>query len=293
MTHRRSRLVIVFAMTVGVLALVLAAAPGAEARARRASTTLAWAPAATATIHPGVQTDTQGNGCTSNFVFTDGAGNVYLGQAAHCAGTGAATDVDGCTAGVMHEGTKVTIAGTYTGTMVYNSWVRMQAEHQSDPNLCAFNDLALIKIDPGDVGKVNPSIPHWGGPTGLNTSGSPTGDTVYSYGNSVLRQGITLLSPKTGVSLGDDPSGWEHSVFTVTPGIPGDSGSAFLDSSGRALGILSFLELTPLPGSNGIGDIAHELGYAAGHGFNVSVVPGTEAFNPNQLPLDLANPIGG
>src|SRR5687767_4192855 len=55
-----------------------------------------WAPAATADITPGVQTNTEGSGqCTANFVFTDAAGNVYLGQAAHCSGTGAATDTNG------------------------------------------------------------------------------------------------------------------------------------------------------------------------------------------------------
>ena len=42
-------------------------------------------------IHPGVQTFTAGAQCTSNFVFSDG-GTTYLGQAAHCSGTGAATD---------------------------------------------------------------------------------------------------------------------------------------------------------------------------------------------------------
>src|SRR5882724_4457588 len=39
-----------------------------------------WAPAAKAVLTPGVQTYTRGSGqCTANFVFTDGAGNVYLG----------------------------------------------------------------------------------------------------------------------------------------------------------------------------------------------------------------------
>ena len=41
-------------------------------------------------IHPGVMTFTAGGQCTSNFVFRDGNG-TYLGQSAHCAGTGAAT----------------------------------------------------------------------------------------------------------------------------------------------------------------------------------------------------------
>ncbi|HNH85762.1 MAG TPA: serine protease, partial [Solirubrobacterales bacterium] len=39
----------------------------------------AWAPAASATVHPGVQTVTEGAQCTSNFVFQNGS-DVYLGQ---------------------------------------------------------------------------------------------------------------------------------------------------------------------------------------------------------------------
>ena len=44
----------------------------------------------------------------------------------------------------------------------------MQARGETDADTCAYNDLALVKIDPADVGKVNPSIPFWGGPTGLD-----------------------------------------------------------------------------------------------------------------------------
>ena len=42
----------------------------------------AWAPAATAPIHPGVQTFTAGAQCTANFIYSDGT-TVYIGQAAH------------------------------------------------------------------------------------------------------------------------------------------------------------------------------------------------------------------
>ena len=46
---------------------------------------------ASAVVQPGAQTFTEGAQCTSNFVFADGAGVGYLGQAARCSGTGAAT----------------------------------------------------------------------------------------------------------------------------------------------------------------------------------------------------------
>ena len=47
-------------------------------------------------IHPGVQTFTAGGQCTANFIFRD-SGGTYIGQAAHCSGTGAATSTNGCT----------------------------------------------------------------------------------------------------------------------------------------------------------------------------------------------------
>ena len=244
-----------------------------------------WAPAATATIHPGVMMFTEGAQCTANFVYTRGT-EVLLGYAAHCAGTGAATDTNGCTAPTLPLGTAVEIDGaSQLGTLVYSSWVTMQSVGETDANACAYNDLALVRIDAADVGKVNPSIPHWGGPTGLNTTGNPLLSRLYTYGNSSLRLGITQLSPKTGVSLGTGGGGWTHPAYTVTPGIPGDSGSALLDASGRATGVLSTVAVAPLPASNNFGDLSHELAYAASHGFSATLENGTQAFNPNALPL--------
>jgi hypothetical protein len=225
-------------------------------------------------------TFTGGAQCTANFVYTDGT-NTYLGQAAHCSGTGASTETDGCLAQSLPEGTAVEVDGaTKPGVMVYNSWIRMQAEGQKDANTCAYNDLALIKLDPADVALTNPSVPFFGGPTGVLSGGTALGDSVYSYGNSSLRLGLSDLSPKYGTSLGSDSGGWNHTVYTVTPGIPGDSGSGFLDASGKAFGVLSTVAIAPLPASNGVGDLAHEIAYAQSHGFaGLSLVPGTEPFS--------------
>src|SRR4051794_37426374 len=227
-----------------------------------ASAAPTWAPASSAAVHPGVQTFTDGGQCTANFVIYDAAGTEYIGQAAHCSGTDGNTATDGCTSGSLPNGTPVEVTGaSKPGTMVYNSWLTMQAKGESDPDTCQYNDLALVKLDPSDVAKVNPSIPHWGGPNAVGAS-TALRDKVYSYGNSELRGGITQLSPKEGYSLGDDAGGWTHSVYTVTPGIPGDSGSAFLSKTGAALGVLSTVAIAPLPASNGVGDVAKELAYA-------------------------------
>ncbi len=249
-----------------------------------------WAPAATAPIHPGVQVTTEAGQCTSNFVFREGD-TVYLGMAAHCAGVGGPTDVDGCDTDSLPLGSPVIVSGaSQPGKLAYSSWLTMQELGETNPAACAFNDLALIQLDPADADQVNPSIPHWGGPVGVNTSGAPAGSRVYSYGSSPLRLGLGLLSPKAGVSVGDEAGGWSHNVLTVTPGLPGDSGSAFLDSRGRALGVLSTLNLLalpgPLPGTNGVGDIRRQVSYMQAHSdVDAALVAGTERFTPNKLPL--------
>ncbi|MEA2269790.1 MAG: hypothetical protein QOC64_2400 [Solirubrobacteraceae bacterium] len=265
-----------------VLVTALAAAALAAAPAAAAPT---WAPAASASIHPGVQTHTDGAQCTANFVFHD-ATDVYIGQAAHCSGTGAVTDTDGCDSGSLPVGTPVQIDGAgRPGTMVYNAWLTMQAAGETDPDACAYNDFALVRIDPADAGRVNPSIPFWGGPTGIDGDGTQTGDKVLSYGNSSLRAGVTALSPKEGTSVGDDGNGWSHQVYTATPGIPGDSGSAFLNRDGQALGVLSTVAIAPLAGSNGVGDIGRELAYlAANTSFAITLATGTEPFRGPLLP---------
>ncbi len=273
------------ATLLGVTASVALAAP---------ATSAAWAPAATAAIHPGVQMYTEGAQCTANFVFTDAAGTVYVGYAAHCAGTGAATDTDGCLADSLPLGTRVTFneGGSLlsegrqvgAGTLVYSSWEAMDRVGETDANTCAYNDFALVEVDAADAGKVNPSIPFWGGPTGIDTDGTTAGERVYSYGNSSLRAGLEVLSPKTGVSLGDDAAtdGWTHPLYTLTPGVPGDSGSAFVDRDGEAIGTLSTLGLAPLPASNNIGDLARELAYAQQHSgiSGLELAEGTEEFSP-------------
>lgn len=227
----------------------------------------ASAPAAQAPIHPGVMTDTAGSGqCTANFIFKRGK-RTYIGQAAHCSATGQANETDGCRAKSRPLGTRVDVEGAkQPGTLAYNSWLTMQRLGEKDPDTCQYNDFALVAIDPADAAKVSPSMPTFGVPTGLNTSGTSAGDAVRSFGNSSLRGGIEALSPKYGVSLGQEAGGWNHPVFTVTPGVPGDSGSGFIDAEGRAFGVLSTLSILPVPGTNGVSDLGRALKYAVTRG---------------------------
>lgn len=250
----------------------------------------AEAPAATAKIHPGVQMYTKGAQCTANFVFKDGQGRTYVGYAAHCAGLGEATDTNGCEAKSLPLGTAVRFANGGTvvdsgttvghGTLAYSSWRTMQKLGTKAANPCDYNDFALVRVNAGDVAKVNPSVPFFGGPVGLTTIGPAAGEKVYSYGNSSARPAV--LSEKIGAKVSTAGGGWSHNVYTQSPGIPGDSGSGFLDSRGRAFGTLSTVAIAPLPASNGVSDLSRELAFAKKHSGigGLRLVKGTKPFTP-------------
>jgi hypothetical protein len=85
------------------------------------------------------------------------------------------------------------------------------------------------------------------------------------------------------VVVQNEGGGWSHVVITLTPGVPGDSGSGFFNGSGEAFGVLSTLQIAPLAGTNGVGDLGKELAYLrANTGFGaMQLVPGTEPFEAN------------
>jgi hypothetical protein len=258
------------AAVLALLALTLAIAQPAAA-----ATT--WAPAGTATIHPGVPLLIGDVLCTSNFVFEDPAGDVYLGVAAHCVGSEIA-GFDGCKNESLPLGTPVEIGGaSRPGRLVYSSWQAMQQRNEADIFSCSFNDFALVQLHRDDRSRVNPSMPHWGGPSGI-AAGSTRGDAAFGYGAGYTEHGLSP-SPKAGVSFGPRAAGWTH-VLDLSPlAVEGDSGSGVMDSQGRAYGVMSTLSLRR--GINGAGDLSRSLDYARGSGFpQLNLVPGTEPFSP-------------
>ena len=275
---------VVLTALLALLAVVPVPAP-AEAAAR-------WAPVDRATIRPGVQMYTKGAQCTGNFVFTDRRGRVYVGYAAHCAGTDGATQTNGCAARSLPLGTRVRFAegGNLTdrgttvgrGRLAYSSWRTMRRLGIRRANPCDFNDFALVRVGINHRAKVNPTVPFWGGPTGLDQDGTLPQEDVFSFGRSSLRAGADVLAPKQGTSLGTSGGGWNHLVYVATPGVPGDSGSAFLDADGKAVGTLSTITLAPLAASNGVSDLRRQLRFAQRHSGipGLRLVRGTEGFSP-------------
>jgi len=235
-----------------------------------------WTPAARAQITPGIQTITVGGGqCTTNFVFTDARHRVYLGQAAHCAELEEGTH--DCRTPTRPLGTRVvftTGATTYDageriadGRLVYSSWRTMRHLGVGQGALCSYNDFALVRVPRSARRLVNPSIPFWGGPTGLPSTGLSIGDRVYGYGHSSLREEGSTYSRQAAIAFSDRQAsrGWAHTISSRSPGLPGDSGSAFVDEEGRAVGTLSTLSFGVVFVWNGLGDLSRELAYARRH----------------------------
>jgi len=236
--------------------------------------TTGWAADATAVITPGMRTFTGSGQCTGNFVFSDARGRLYLGQAAHCAETDQATN--GCRASTQPLGTRVAITSGNAdvgmgrvlawGHLAYSSWNTMRRLHERDPVLCAYNDFALVRLPPGLRHRVNPSMPFWGGPLGLADHEITVAQHVYGFGRSELRKAGSTASRQVGITLPDQPGtrGWSHAFVARSPGIPGDSGSGYLDSGGYALGTLSTLRMGVVL-VNAVGDLRDELTYARAH----------------------------
>ena len=276
------------------------------------SATVASSSASTPIIGPGVQMNTVNAQCTGNFVFrrvvttyktVNGkrvavkTTHTYVGYAAHCASRGSDTQTNGCNTPSYPLGTKVQFvvgekggslggliggsAGTVigTGTLRYSSWIAMQRAHTTNSLECAYNDLALVEVDRAYLSRVSPTVPYFGGPTKL--AGLPgLGQAVYTVGSSSQR-GTTRATSGTVKDASAAP--WSDIVKTKSGGVPGDSGSGYMNSAGQAVGVLSTLNVSLLPPSsaNGIGSLAQEVGFSRTHGMSgLVLVPGRVAFNP-------------
>ena len=263
------------------LALCVVAAAAGLLAATTPASARTWARPSAAIVSPSMMLYTKGAQCTANFVYVDRAGRAYIGQAAHCSSRGGSTDTNGCKTRSWPLGTVVrNDAGRRIGVLAYNSWIAMQRAHEKHANACAANDLALVRIDRALVRRTTPTVPGLGGPVGLNTKGVTSGAQVYAVGNSSLLFGAGSLVAQTGVVEKATSGGWAYYVTMARPGVPGDSGSGYLDARGRALGQLSTISLGTDGVGNTIGNLSREIAYARNHGVaGLTVVHGQTAFH--------------
>jgi hypothetical protein len=156
---------------------------------------------------------TKANGGGKKTTTTSGGGGSgwYIGTAGHCA----------------EVGDEVTLLAAPGGLMVIGKTVK-----SVDGGLG--HDFALVEIYPEMVQYINPSMTHWGGPTGTNPDVAVGDPVVHSGHGLVIGTGGT---PRAGVVTHVEGTayGWDGA------GIFGDSGSAVRHVGGLAEGNLTHL----------------------------------------------------
>ena len=108
------------------------------------------------------------NGCTMNFVFTDGTSS-YIGTAGHCVAGGKRVIAQVASRVDPTDTVIVTLASIGTAVASWNNGIG--------------KDFALVKIDPGF--KVVPGVAGGFGPTGV-FCGDPLGQPVMHYGHGYI-----------------------------------------------------------------------------------------------------------
>jgi hypothetical protein len=221
------------ALVAGGAALVLGTAALGATTGASATTAVRWAPAATATVHPGVLVTIAGVKCVAGYVMTDGQ-RVFIAVPASCAGVDDGQATDGCTAAQVPYGLKVSVQGArYKGRLVYSSYTQMQLRGTTAVNKCANNALVLIRLDDRDIKRTNPSLPApTGGPTGLATTSPAQGDQLTAYVNSAPTQGLAMQT---------SAAGWAYSVEVGSAVDATQLGSPVLTNGGRALGMVTLV----------------------------------------------------
>ena len=122
------------------------------------------------------------------------------------------------------------------GAMAYSSWVAMQADGETDPDVCAYNDFALVELSPGDARTSTRACRSSAARTACTRAPSAPAHAVLGYGNSTTRHGVEALRPKAGSIVAANGGGFGYEVYTASPGIPGDSGSGYLTRTVRPSG---------------------------------------------------------
>lgn len=177
----------------------------------------------TGQIRPGAQ---QSNGCTLSWILRDQNGALYQTTAGHC------TSSVGQNIGASGVGT--------IGQVVWRV------------NGGVGNDMAVIRIDPARYSLVDPTLCHWGGPSGIATppdtgTAGTKHDSMLHYGWGVMWSGQEtraragyISGPAPGASLPTmQGSGWFSDGSVRMKGFTdgGDSGSPMMLKSGLAAGV--------------------------------------------------------
>lgn len=185
-------------------------------------------------------------GCTANYVWQSGS-QRYLGAAGHCF-LGDPEDEVGSAAELNGVVVDVCVAECYfggvssqliSGRMVRLGDVVYARQARGDEDLG--EDFGLVAIPPELAELVRPTMPTWGGPTGVAEVGA--GDGICSYGNGLVVGETFATKARTGVGAATDrdAGAW----YGTYPANLGDSGSAVnlcdLGTGTAGIGVLTHL----------------------------------------------------
>ena len=156
--------------------------------------------------------------CTANFVFRKKS--VYgLGTAGHCAAKDALGAYEDVTAYVVPPAGQGLPGFYHIGQFVLSR------------DNGVGEDFAMVRIYPQYVSWMNPTMPVWGGPTGVYTSSAPTVVKHFGHGLVVGTGG----TPRAGVAPIWDARGGRAFAW-YGAGLNGDSGSAVNVVTGEGAG---------------------------------------------------------
>ena len=178
-------------------------------------------------------------GCTANFIWRDGTDDLYIGAAGHCflpsgrnasANAQRAAESDDDVYDVSRLNVSVcddcavggTTGLTFTGTTIALGDVVYARQNLPDGSEVG-HDFGLVRIPSGAEDAVDPSLPQFGGPSGVSTSAVPAGLPVNQYGAGVANGEVFPTMGSNGVSEGD--LGTSESWYAGIRASPGDSGS--------------------------------------------------------------------
>ena len=226
-------------------------------------------------IRPGSQMfiafpDGTTGGCTANFVWQDGWGDRYIGAAGHCFlpdGKNASENAqrDGEDDGDVYDVNQLSVAvcadctfGGATGLIVRGTTIELgdvaYARQTLPDGSSVGHDFGLVRIPSSAEDAVDPSMPQFGGPTGVSDGAVAAGTPVNQYGAGMGNGEVFASQGSNGVSEGDfgSPESW----FAAVRASPGDSGSPLQSTTAGtgpegelAAGILTHITATGTAGT--------------------------------------------
>jgi hypothetical protein len=178
-------------------------------------------------IRPGVSVRIADQTCTAGPLLHQRK-TVYIAVPASCGGTGPGVTQNGCVEANAPLNIPVKVQGArHRALLVYDSFARMQSIGTSSSRVCQDNDLALVRINPRDLGRVT---------AGINGGRAPSGVRAHPPASG---RSMTLGSHPATVGAAHQ-GGWEYDVTTTASLSSSDVGSAGV-VGGRVLGMLTVL----------------------------------------------------